>query len=492
MVIFYQLEPKKQRFGMSPHGSLRNAKVYELKEPDSLDGKPSGFNISQIIENKIKLMNEHNVDLNVENAIEERGSRKLNKKKKYIKQVELYNESDVLPLVNPDPFCEKTYAQYQTKNYCLQSESQEKYFEKIGANTFCLKEGMDFLIKNGTQCHCKLRWHGQSCSMHDVVYTSEYPRDVYAFLIASEPKRIINALPFTHEFDLLEARMHELADVVDLFLIVESNYTAAGHPRPRLLQNKLNQGYLQEFHYKILYVPLGYFPQKGYYNGWIMDALLRNYAAEGLKQIQNLKENDILVINDADELPKRETLLFLKLHDGYPEPIGFNYVHNVYGFYWRGRDKITHAFGACSIAMLLHFFNWEPYRLRSAPSQMNTNKEALDHYKYKHRGTIREWSFGHKENEIPCGWHCSWCFRPQGIKTKLEGAHWSDLPRWGAFPSKTTLDYIANLTINGLWFDDRTKLLPSVSRLSDWYAPQYVKSHFDKYQYLLVNKVNIT
>ena len=325
------------------------------------------------------------------------------------------------------------------------------------------------------------------CSMPKVVYNSEFPRDTYAHSVANLPRRIINAFPFTQEFHLLEARLHEYKDVVDLYVILESNYTAAGFPRKRLLLERLSEGYLQEFQNRILYVSLGYFPRNARYNGWIVDALLRDYiASEGLSRIKNLKESDVIVLNDADELPVRESLLFLKLHRGYPEPIGFYLVHNVYGFYWIGNDHLSHAFGACSVGMLLHFFDWKLYNLRSATAEMNQNKKALDHFKYFHRGAVREWSLGKKSSLTPGGWHCSWCFPPKGIKTKLEGAHWSDLPRWGAMPSKTTEDYIMNLTIQGLWFDDRTLLLPAPPRTDEWFAPSYLKSNFEKYQYLLI------
>ena len=322
--------------------------------------------------------------------------------------------------------------------------------------------------------------------MPRVVHTSEYPRDTYAHSVADPPRRVINVLPFTHEFHLLETRVNVYADVVDLYVIVESNYTASGVPRDRLLLQRLQEGFLKQFQHKILYVPLGYFPRNARYNGWIMDALLRNYAAQqGLSRIKNLEENDVIVLNDADELPVREALLFLKVHRGYPEPVGFHLVHNVFGFFWLGSDMRSHAFGACSVGMLLHFFDWQLYKLRSASSEMSHNADALNHFRYYHRGKISEWSFGKKATMEPSGWHCSWCFDPQGIKTKLEGAHWSDLPRWGAFPSKTTEDYIRNLTVRGMWFDDRTPLVPAPPRVNVWFAPQYCLDHSERFSHLL-------
>ncbi len=39
--------------------------------------------------------------------------------------------------------------------------------------------------------------------------------------------------------------------------------------------------------------------------------------------LQGVRASDVLVLHDADELPVPETLRFLKLHDGFPEPVGF-------------------------------------------------------------------------------------------------------------------------------------------------------------------------
>ncbi len=146
---------------------------------------------------------------------------------------------------------------------------------------------------------CKSGWHGQECSMPEVVFSGGYPyhygvairymyaRNLRRFLVAEElfrlrhkphrngeslgklfllltfflnfgiclenrclisqpnvthgvvfscisvscrdaPRRIIYAMPVNHEFDLVEAKVNELGSDVDVFLLLESNYTAAG------------------------------------------------------------------------------------------------------------------------------------------------------------------------------------------------------------------------------------------------------------------------
>ena len=47
-----------------------------------------------------------------------------------------------------------------------------------------------------------------------------------------------------HEFDLFEARMHMIGDVVDVFVLHEANVTNDGRPKEPLFFNKFNQGWL--------------------------------------------------------------------------------------------------------------------------------------------------------------------------------------------------------------------------------------------------------
>ncbi len=65
------------------------------------------------------------------------------------------------------------------------------------------------------------------------------------------------------------------------------------------------------------------------------DAYIRLYLSKkGLPLIDGLKDDDLFLLLDADELPDRQTLLFLKLYDGYGEPIRFGFRWNVFGFFW--------------------------------------------------------------------------------------------------------------------------------------------------------------
>lgn len=128
---------------------------------------------------------------------------------------------------------------------------------------------------------------------------------------------------------------------MDAYIVCESNYTAHGDPKPLHLLNKMQSGFMKPYHSKIIYVPLLKFPAQGRKNGWFMDMYLRTYmGVHGLERIKGVRPDDLFVLLDADEIPTREVLMFLKLYDGYPEPVRLAMRWSVFGFFWkRKREK---------------------------------------------------------------------------------------------------------------------------------------------------------
>ena len=44
-------------------------------------------------------------------------------------------------------------------------------------------------------------------------------------------------------------------------------------------------------------------------------------SKNGIPRIIGLSPDDIFLLNDADEIPKEEIVMFLKMYKGYPQPI---------------------------------------------------------------------------------------------------------------------------------------------------------------------------
>ena len=136
------------------------------------------------------------------------------------------------------------------------------------------------MLFNILYCYIVGAWYGTACSVPDIVQYSDYPHHYGSPKPRTEdrlPRRIINAFPFNYEFEMLEARFLEIGDVVDVFLILESNYTAYGTPKSLRLFDALLEGKYAKYAQKIVHVFLDYFPLEAYKNGWIIDNLLRDY-----------------------------------------------------------------------------------------------------------------------------------------------------------------------------------------------------------------------
>ncbi|CAD5115156.1 DgyrCDS4160 [Dimorphilus gyrociliatus] len=376
------------------------------------------------------------------------------------------------------------------KNYTVEKtfvkDDKRNFFIRVTNSTKCLIEGSDInKSKIEKICVCLKYWHGISCSIPDTVCQRR------KYITAAEKNRkIVNAFPFSVEFELLDARFSELGDIVDVFLILESTYTAYGEKKPLYLYNQLKRGKYKKYREKIVHVLLDYFPQEGYKNGWAVDNLLRNHLAkQGIQnQLRNLDHDDIFMLNDADELPTRSTALFLKVNKDYPEPIGINLSWRTYGFFYKAGRGITHVITATTIGFLTHVFSLNGIWIRSAPHYMQKESSKLNAYLVmkKNEGSkslIGVWSFGNKSH--PSGWHCSWCVSLERKRVKLVSAQNGDFPRWGDYPEKRNLTYIKRIVSKGLWFDDKSEMTV-VSKNSYFYAPCGLLDNFEKYTHILI------
>ena len=110
------------------------------------------------------------------------------------------------------------------------------------------------------------------------------------YQLLSHARRVVMAFPVNHEFDMTEIRFQTtlflfnhkkmylsfnrirmLANVVDVFMIAESNITAGGDPKPLHFFEAFRSGFLAEFQHKILYVYRDFFPAGYVKDGWKAD-----------------------------------------------------------------------------------------------------------------------------------------------------------------------------------------------------------------------------
>jgi beta-1,4-mannosyl-glycoprotein beta-1,4-N-acetylglucosaminyltransferase len=206
-----------------------------------------------------------------------------------------------------------------------------------------------------------------------------------------------------------------------------------------------------------------------------------------LKQVTGYRDDDIFLLNDADELPRRELLLFLKLHDGYPLPVGFHMHWTLYGFFWGVPLDYSHVC-AVTIAFLRDLLHWGGISIRNAENYVTSKPElqkALAKFVMDSGSPFGLWKAGRFGGEM-AGWHCSWCCSTECVLVKLVSAQNGDFPRWGDFPEKRNITYIRSLIKRGLWFDDKS--FHKLRTIDDpMFAPVGVLQRKNDFAHILTN-----
>jgi beta-1,4-mannosyl-glycoprotein beta-1,4-N-acetylglucosaminyltransferase len=120
---------------------------------------------------------------------------------------------------------------------------------------------------------------------------------------------------FFNELDILEGRLEYLYDVVDRFVIVESNITHSGLVKPFNFQNNAER--YKKYSDKIIYCPLEISDREYNFDldpkkleartsaQWLVENRQRDYIAEALK---NFNPYDIAIISDVDEIPNKQAI----------------------------------------------------------------------------------------------------------------------------------------------------------------------------------------
>uniref|UniRef100_A0A3P9BDQ1 Beta-1,4-mannosyl-glycoprotein 4-beta-N-acetylglucosaminyltransferase n=1 Tax=Maylandia zebra TaxID=106582 RepID=A0A3P9BDQ1_9CICH len=332
--------------------------------------------------------------------------------------------------------------------------------------------------KRLVKCVCRPGWHGPYCGVPTMVYHSNLPTKE-RLTPRETPRRVINAINVNHEFDLLHARFHELSEAVDLFLVCESNFTAYGEKRPLSFLRLLLNGTYDYIRHKILYVFLNHFPDGGRQDGWIADDYLRTFLTRnGMSRVVGARSDDVFVINDADEIP--QPVCYVKLRSFSPCKIKGR-INSLYGFFWKQFGSLEVVSG-CTLRMLHDVYDGDGIKLRRREYY---TMPGFRKYENDTGHILVQWSVGSPFHFA--GWHCSWCFTPEGIYFKLVSAQNGDFPRWGDYEDKRDLNYIRDLIRTGGWFDGSLQEYPPVDPKEHMYAPKYMLENYDRYRYLLEN-----
>lgn len=124
---------------------------------------------------------------------------------------------------------------------------------------------------------------------------------------------IIDCTQFFQELDLYEVRLKLLENVVDLFILIESNLTHAGDSKPYLFQENIER--FKRWKNQIVYLPIEqsteglHFAKREHYSVEDGSWFLEQQNRMGLLLAQDLIPDDsIVLLSDCDEFPSVDIL----------------------------------------------------------------------------------------------------------------------------------------------------------------------------------------
>lgn len=140
---------------------------------------------------------------------------------------------------------------------------------------------------------------------------------------------IVDACLFLNEIEIFELRVRELADVVDIFVVLEAGETFSGNPKPRNFPS--DPAYLPEYADKIEY---GWLPSLSGADPWAREVAQRNAIRDALVDL-DLPPSAVVLVSDCDEIPSPELVRHYAPSVRQGRQVVFKQALYFYNVHWR-------------------------------------------------------------------------------------------------------------------------------------------------------------
>lgn len=187
------------------------------------------------------------------------------------------------------------------------------------------------------------------------------------------PRRVFDAVLFSTELDMLLLRWNELLPYVTKFVILESNSTFTGLSKAFIFER--NKKMFEFAESKYLYRMVGGHNLVGLHP--FHEEGLQRVELDRLLHVSGIKNGDLLIMSDVDEIPSAHTINLLRWCDGIPPIVHLQMRDYLYSFeFFQG------------------YSDW-----RSSVHIYQFGKTRYGHFRQS------------DELFADAGWHCSFCFR---------------------------------------------------------------------------------
>jgi beta-1,4-mannosyl-glycoprotein beta-1,4-N-acetylglucosaminyltransferase len=117
---------------------------------------------------------------------------------------------------------------------------------------------------------------------------------------------VIDCFPFFNELDLLEIRLNELKDVVDVFVLSEATLTFTGKPK-RLYYHE-NQDRFADFADRIHHLVVSDYSGMNTDDSRSMDRQQKQRGLDWMQQEFSPGQRDLVIMSDVDEIPRASVI----------------------------------------------------------------------------------------------------------------------------------------------------------------------------------------
>ncbi|XP_027358586.1 beta-1,4-mannosyl-glycoprotein 4-beta-N-acetylglucosaminyltransferase isoform X2 [Abrus precatorius] len=279
---------------------------------------------------------------------------------------------------------------------------------------------------------------------------------LHGWRIRESPRRVFDAVLFSNEVDILTIRWKEMYPYVTRYVILESNSTFTGLPKPLIFAgNRDNFRFVES---RLTYGVIGGRFKKGE-NPFVEEAYQR-VALDRLLKIAGIEDDDLLIMSDVDEIPSAHTINLLRWCNGIPSVLHLQMRNYLYSF-----------------EFFLDNQSW-----RASVHKYQTGKTCYAHY---------------RQADVvlsDAGWHCSFCFRHiSDFVFKMKAYSHNDRVRFAHYLNR---NWIQDVICKGADLFDMLpeeytfkeiigKMGPIPHSYSAVHLPSYLLNNAEKYKYLL-------
>ena len=228
--------------------------------------------------------------------------------------------------------------------------------------------------------------------------------------------QIYDCFAFFNELDVLRIRIEELKDVVDKFILVEATKTFSGNPKPLYYQEFSHE--FAEYQDKIIHYVVDDMPEIDYsqpihLQAWPLDVHQKNCISRVLNSL-DCKDEDIILVNDCDEIPRKE-----KLSEAIELLKDNEFVIFVQDLYHGHLDNIASEWWCGTVACKYKDFQVRTYTKVRYSDKINTGLDMGDPA-YKRSGYINSNKYFEHPYIIKGGWSFSWFGSDLSRRYKLQ------------------------------------------------------------------------